>query len=561
MSVTDVMEKAMPRTMPRRAFIRSGLRTGAVIAGLSMRNPWSRIFAAPRRDMTFRPFPHPWMSEFTYAYAADENENPFASNIHVNREGVVVPEDFGFRKFSVNARWFVDGFGYLWLSADNAGEYYTQEAVTKSRCFNLNYEFARSRVHRNRRVKRRYEREGVQFSSEVIHLLALSKELFEDSGKVRDELKRARRADGALKYALWAGEIMELEKAGFEIHQQQRKDKVFFGCETRQYVWAKSEEFTKRFAKLFNFATVTHYIWDTWYEVFEPEEGKYNWGIKDNIVNWLDRQGITVQGRPLFWFHPIVTPNWLKEKSFDDLKRYVENHTKNVVGHYGDRVLQWEVVNEYHDWANIHHHTPEQITEIVRLACDKTREVNPRVVRILNHCAPWSEYAAWGRYAREKRPADRPLRSTQQFVEDLLNAGVDFDVLGIQVYFPRRDLSDVVRMLERFERFGKPIYITEIGVTSGPTEKSIATGDLGLPREPYEWHRYWDEELQADWLEQVYTLYYSRPAVKAINWYDFADFRTFIMHGGLVREDCSPKRSFHRLKELLVKWNRLPKDL
>ena len=79
----------------------------------------------------------------------------------------------------------------------------------------------------------------------------------------------------------------------------QRKDKVWFGCETRQFVWAKHEDFTKRFAELFNFATITHYVWDTWYELFEPSEGVYNWGIKDNIVNWLMRNGITIQGRPL----------------------------------------------------------------------------------------------------------------------------------------------------------------------------------------------------------------------------------------------------------------------
>ena len=117
-----------------------------------------------------------------------------------------------------------------------------------------------------------------------------------------------------------------------------------------------------------------------------------------------------------------------------------------------------------------------------------------------------------------------------------------------------------VRMLERFEMFGKPIYITEIGVSSGPSRRLVALEEMDIPREPYEWHRHWDERLQADWLEQVYTLYYSRPAIQAINWYDFADFRTFISNGGLVREDCTPKHSFMRLKELLASWDCLPEN-
>ncbi len=251
---------------------------------------------------------------------------------------------------------------------------------------------------------------------------------------------------------------------------------------------------------------------------------------------------------------------WLKNKNFSELKKYVEKHTHNVVKHYGDKVQQWEVVNEYHDWANVHNHTPEQITEIVRLACDETHAANPNVVRILNNTLPWAEYAAWGRMAHQEDPAARPLRSPRQFIQDLTDAGVDYDVLGVQVYFPERDLSDIVRMLERFEKFGKPMYITEIGATSGPTKQTTIDDKMPPSHQPYAWHRHWDEELQADWLEQVYTLFYSRQLIKAINWYDYADFRTFIPNGGLVTKDCTPKRSYNRLEKLLASWDCLPED-
>ncbi|MBN2413084.1 endo-1,4-beta-xylanase [candidate division KSB1 bacterium] len=549
------------RELSRRSFFKTGAAAAASMALPFTAAGLNSVFAQTNHELIFRPYPHPWMPEFTYAYAADENEDPFKSSISVNRQGVVVPTDFGDRRFSVNARWFVEGFGYIWLSADNGGEYYSLKDFKNGNPLNLNYEFAKSRIFRNREVKERYNKNGVIFSSEVEHLFDLSEELFKEASKVTNSGEKcAGLSDKALFYALNTGEKIELEKAAFDIIRYNRRDNVYFGCETRQYIWARSEEFTKRFVELFNFATVTHYVWDTWYEIFEPREGYYNWGIKDNIVNWLTEHNITIQGRPLFWFHPVVTPDWLKEKNFDELKKYVDRHVKDVVGHYGDKVLQWEVVNEYHDWANIHNHSPEQITEIVRQACDRTAEINPKVVRIINNCSPFSEYAACGRSARQKEPSKRPLRSTRKFIEDLEQAGVDYDVLGIQVYFPRRDLSDIVRMLERFEKFNKPIYITEIGATSGPTKKSLDDDKMNISQEPYEWHRRWDEKLQADWLEQVYTLYYSRPNIKAINWYDFADFRTFIVNGGLVTENCTPKRSFYRLKNLLASWNRLPKS-
>lgn len=543
----------------RRQFLKTGTAGAAAMAVSPLLSGWSSIFPRTSGDLIFRLYPHPWMQDVKYLHASDEHHDPFKSTIQLTREGIVVPEDFGDRRFAVNGQWFVDGFGMLNLSADNGGEFYTL-ADFSARKLNLNFEFARSRILRNRGVRKRYEKSGTRFSSEVRYLSDLAEDLFEDARKKQTDRERcARLSDKALKYALWAGERMELEKARQDIEAQNRQDTVYFGCETRQYIWAKSEEFTKRFVELFNFATVTHYVWDTWYEVFEPREGIYNWGVKDNIVNWLMENKITIQGRPLFWFHKSVTPDWLKNKNFDELKKYVERHTRDLITHYGDKVLQWSVVNEYHDWANVHNHTPEQITEITRLACDKTKAVNPNVVRIINNCCPWAEYAAFGRTNRTEQ-ATRPLRSPRKYIEDLLAAGVDFDVLGIQIYFPRRDLSDIVRLLERFEKFGKPIYITEIGATSGPTPQTVFNGQRGIPDGPYEWHRHWDEELQADWLEQVYTLYYSRPAIRAINWYDFADFRPFIVNGGLVREDCSPKRSFERLRTLLQSWNRLPEN-
>ncbi|MBI4427967.1 MAG: endo-1,4-beta-xylanase [Ignavibacteriales bacterium] len=542
----------------RRTFLRTASFGAGALAIAPAASHLARAFIIPRRDVVFRPYPHPSMPPLSFVYAADESEDPFKSSMNLGQSGIVIPEDVGEKKFSVNMRWYVEGFGYVWLSADNEGKKYTLREATRMGDFHLNYEFARSRVSRNKGVAARYRKEGAEFSAEVKHLTALSEELLLDAAQqLSSGEKAARLADLSLKYALWAGEKIELEKAKSDIAKMKRAEKVKFGCETRQYIWAKHEDFTKRFVEVMNHATVTHYIWDTWYELFEPREGVYNWGVKDNIVNWLTENGISIEGRPLIWFHPAVTPEWLKKKNFDEIKKYVERHVRNLVTHYGDKVEEWEVVNEYHDWANIHNHTPDQITEIVRLACDKTKEANPKVSRLLNNCCPWAEYAARGRMAR--MDATRPLRSPRKFLQELTDAGVDYDVLGIQIYFPQRDLSDIVRLLERLAAIGKPIAITEIGASSNLVTQA-PTGAITAPKdEPFSWHRHWDEELQADWLEQVYTIFYSKPYIKAINWYDFSDFRPFIANGGLVREDSSAKQSFFRLKNLLASWGQLPK--
>lgn len=541
----------------RRKFLKaSALGAAGLIAAPAIKG-LGNVFAKNTNNTLIKMYPHPWMPPIDFTYLTDPLEDPFKSSVKIDRNGITLPDNLGNKKFGINLKWFVEDFGFIFLTADNGGQHYSLGDLP-SEGLNLNYEFAKSRVVRNRNIQQKYQQTGTKFSSEVTHLTALSEELFEDaSRRINDNEKSASYSDKALKYALLAGEKIEIERALSEIEKQKRKDEVHFGCESRQYIWIKSEDFTKRFPEVFNYATLTHYVWDSWYELFEPSEGEYNWGVKDNIVNFLLKNNIKIEGRPLFWFHPTVTPDWLKNKSFGELKKYVDKHTTDLVTHYGNDVLEWEVINEYHDWANIFNHTPEQITEIVKQACDKTKDVNPKVVRLLNNCCLWGEYAARGRMAR--MDATRPLRNARKFIEDLHYAGVDYDVLGIQIYYPNRDLSEIVRMVERFEVFNKPIAITEMGATSGPTNETVFNGQMKLPSAPYEWRRAWDEELQADWLEAVYTIYYSRPSIKTINWYDFADFRPFIINGGIVREDGSPKMSFNRLKDLLTSWNRLPK--
>lgn len=538
----------------RRQFLKRGGLGAAALLATPLGGGAAPFFSRRQGSLVFRPYPHPLTPEIGLAYATDAKGDPFKAPIEVTADGIVIPESVARRPFALNARWFVEGFGNVWLDADNGGRLFTADDFSGPGVRNLNLAFAETRVARNTGQMARYRREGTTFSAEVEGLHALSQELLEDAGKRQGE-DAGRLANQSLLYSLWAGEKIELEKARADLARP-RTDPFYFGCETRQYIWAKSEDMTERFVELFNYATVTHYVYDTWYEIFEPAEGEYRWGLKDNIVDWLLANDITIEGRPLFWFHSWVTPDWLKEKNFSELQRYVDRHVENVVGHYGDKILHWEVINEYHDWANVHNHTPEQITQIVRQACEKTHEVNPKVERLINNCCTFAEYAAQGR--KEDGPADRPLRSPRKFIEDLVEAEVPFDVVGVQMYFPSRSLADIVRNVERFAEFGKPVYITEIGTSSGPTREEILLDTMKVPKAPYDWHRPWDEDLQADWLEEVYTVLYSKPYIHNISWYDFADFRTFIPNGGLIRVDGETKASYERLRGLLEAWDRLP---
>lgn len=528
---------------------------------------WATARPKAACELAFRPYPHPLVGELTWAYLADENGDPFQAPIDIARDGIRIPDALRDRSFSVNARHFVEGFGHVWLEADNGGAFFGADDFGSDSRRNLNFEFARSRVARNRATLERYGHgraghrdarhapRNSDFETETVGLHDLAQQLAEDASRTRGE-RQAELSDRALLYALRAAEKIELDHARARLARGPRTGPFFFGCETRQYVWAKSVAMVDRFVELFNYATVTHYPYDTWYPVFEPFEEEHRFGIKDEIVGWLKEHDITPAGRPLFWFHPSVMPDWLRAKDFGGLVDYVRRHTEAVVGHYGDDVLHWEVVNEYHDWANEFRHTPDQIEEITRLACETVRAVNPDVTRLVSSCCPFGEYAALGRDAAGD--AERPLRSPRKFMADLVEADVPFEVAGVQMYFPERDLSDIVRQLDRFAALGRPLHVTEMGASSGPRREDILTGEMELAGAPYDWHRPWDAELQADWVEAMYTILYSKPYIHSISWYDFADFRAFIPNGGLIEVDGTRKLSFERLEGLLEQWGRLP---
>jgi hypothetical protein len=209
-----------------------------------------------------------------------------------------------------------------------------------------------------------------------------------------------------------------------------------------------------------------------------------------------------------------------------------------------------------HDWANELQLTPDQIIEVTRLACEVARDTNPKVHRLINNCCPFAEYVQLKKWT--DLDAKYPQRTPHQFVRQLVEAGVDFTITGIQMYFPYRDLSDTILLIERFKEFGRPVHLTEVGTSSGPSEQSVLSGTLGIPTEPYAWHRPWDEELQADWIEGLYTLAYSKPWIEAVNWYDFVDPHSWIKNGGLLRSPKGEKKAaFDRLQRLKEQW-RIP---
>ena len=562
----------------RRRFLKNAALAGAglALAPAALGGP---TILTPRRTRlrtaagTLRFVPHfvqegrgPYLLD--WAYASDTNWDAFRSNIAASAAtGVAISDAAGQERFGIDVKWFVEGFGNLFMTADNGGEFYALPPDGQTRELNLNHELAKSRVMRNRRRLAQHVSDGYTPSREVQGHLDMSEGYFEDAQKVQsDEERRGTLAQTALLYALRGGEMLELDRAERLIEQRIARrgprDDFFFGCDARAFYQMRTPElFMDLFTDVFDFAALT-YVWthDGVIGDFERTEGDYNFEFRDAIVNRMRANDVTVWGRPILWFHHWVTPEWIEAKSFGELKRYTEKHVRTMVSHYGDEIWAWEIVNEFHDWANEVQLDPDQILELTKFACDVVADVNPNVGRLVNNCCPYAEYVQLGQWSGwPNQPAKYPQRTPWQFTRDLVDAGVDFTHIGQQMYFPERDLQDSILLVERFEEFGKPVHLSEVGCPGGPTERSVKLDTVPIPDESYAWHRPWDEDTQADWLEGIYTLAFSKPWIEGAHWFDFVDPHFYIPSGGLLKSpEGEPKEAYRRLQALQRRWQSGP---
>jgi len=494
----------------------------------------------------------PHLGEF--AFLTNLAGDTFHSNVTVGTQGVTISDTEGVEKFSLNVLWNVEGYGYLLMPADNGGEFYNLSR-SGERKFNLNFELAQTRVLRNRRRQALFEDDGWLSSCELRAFIDLSENYLADALKITGDGEHcARISQKALLYALRASEMLELEKARWDIARNGARQDFLFGCDGRGYFQMDSELFLELFTEVFNYATITHYLIGDFVN-FEPVEGQKQFAERDRLLDDLEKHGIIVEGRPLFWTHKWVTPEWLKGKSFPQLLHYLENHIRTVVGHYGNRLRGWEVVNELHDWANELKLNHEQTIELTKFACEVVRDVNPKVKILINNCCPFGEYIQKGKW--HEIPAKYPQRTAFQFTKQLVEAGVDFDAIGVQVYFTSKTLADYIGVIERYEEFGKEIHLAEVGAPSkGITQEFLDPEPKDISTLPYEWHRHWDEELQADWLESIFTYAYSRLLIQAANWYDQIDGFSFLKNGGLLRSPKGERKSaMDRLKQIQINWD------
>lgn len=435
--------------------------------------------------------------------------------------------------FAIALQMLVEGFGIVTLYADNEGKGYRVGDFP----LNLNLAFARSRLYRVRKAIAIWQRLGTEFPPGLFTQLEEAQGYLNAAQTTQNPALKARQCNQSLAASLWAGEAAVFTKAQQDIKNNGPRPNFLFGCNFFGHS-RHGAQYDHYFQQIFNFATVPFY----WNE-FEQKPGEKDFPRTDVMVDWLLQANITPKGHPLVWLLDSVMPEWTGSKSYAEMQQLISQHVTEITSHYGSKIPYYDIINEVHKSASlkVRGYSFEQFLELTRTAAIASSIGYPKITRIINECCLWGENIAY------KLP---PQYSPYQFFQACLKAEIPFEVIGLQLYYSDRDMFEINRLLERFSQLGKPIHITELGVSSSVEvdENSYFNSPSGL------WHEPWSETIQADWIEQFYTLCYSKSYIQAITWWDFADGGNFWPNGGLLKRDLTPKQSFYRLSRLIKQW-------
>jgi len=390
-------------------------------------------------------------------------------------------------------------------------------------------------------------------------------DLFEE----QNDTWRKRAAEGIERYRKGDGVVTVVDEAGnpvssAKIKLTQKTHEFRFGAnlfmldelETDE----KNEKYKKYFSDVFNMATLPFY-WDA----LEPERGNpryakdspkvYRRPAPDLCIEFCEKHGIEPREHALAY--DAFFPKWLYDASVDEVKRELERRFSEVSERYAHKIPTIEVTNEmgWQKGKTAFYDEPDFVEWCFKLA-EKYFKGNKL-------CVNDSTNKSW-------KGCCRATDAYYAYVEANMLKGARIDAIGMQYHlFNKReeeyektrqtlDPERLYRSMDLYSNFGKPLQITEVTVPA------------------YSWESE-DEEIQAEIIEKLYSIWFSHPNVEQIIYWNLVDGYAHLWdpdhvkiaasqgdmtigenyyHGGLLRFDMSPKPAYNKIKELLKeRWH------
>ncbi|MBO7214261.1 MAG: endo-1,4-beta-xylanase [Clostridia bacterium] len=322
----------------------------------------------------------------------------------------------------------------------------------------------------------------------------------------------------------------------------------------------KNQAYKDLFKGVFNMATLPFY-WDT----LEPEKGSPRY-LKDSVkvyrrppielcLEYCNEHGIEPREHALAY--EGFFPKWLYNASVEEVKSELERRYQEISSRYADKIRTIEVTNEmaWDKGRTAFYDEPDYVYWCFKLA-EKYFPFNQLVINeTTEHC--WKDKC-------------RPTDKYYSYIEANLLKGAKIDAIGMQyhLFYPKEKEYELTRAhlnpeliykhMDMYSNFNKPLQITEVTIPA------------------YSWNSE-DEEIQAEMIDKLYSLWFSHPNVEQIVYWNLVDGYAHLwdatpekiamsqgdmtigenyFHGGLLRFDLSPKPAYFKIQELIQKrWH------
>lgn len=368
--------------------------------------------------------------------------------------------------------------------------------------------------------------------------------------RIEQGIEQNRKADGKIRFVDASGKPLANKKIKLtqKTHDFKYGANIFLLDEfdTQAY----NDEYRRLFKEYFNLATLPFY-WDT----LEPEEGKpryakdspkiYRRPAPDLCLEYCNENDITPKLHCLVYEHFI--PEWLKKLPLEQVKAKYEERFKQISERYAGKMMEFEVINELLCFWNESALSLDK--DILNWSFETARKYLPNEKLVINEGNIICDIAA--------RAHRHPY---YLLIENAMLKGAEIDKIGIQghIFVGANKTTDegydisikenahmsnplsIFKGLDVLAEFNLPLEITEVTIsTLGDTEE--------------------DEQLQADLLKLLYSVWFSHPAVDSVVYWNTADGYTYDSgngwnenhcRGGLFHHDLTPKKAAIMLKKL-----------
>jgi len=465
-----------------------------------------------------------------YMFGADSVPLHVPSRI-IFKKGILECKKKSTESSGLATLWPIKDFGRIMLPTTRLPE--------RKRSYNLNVELARARL-----MQITLKREDWSFFEETNTFTDLAHEaeaLFIEALKnIADPGKASMLADKSLQKALVFSEKLAAKHAEMFFAAKYRNKSLgrhSLGCVVSPELIG-NEKYYKCLLDMFSFVTIPV----NWAKI-EPEQGNYDFSSIDSCIDKLAGKRLGVCAGPLLCFSEENLPKWILEKKpkFEKVREIAYDFVSRMVTRYSNYVHAWRVISGMNA-CNTLEFNFEQIIEMTRAACLAAKNADVKSRKVVEVQFPFGEYYA---YNRDTVP---PLVYTDMIIQ----SGISFDSFAIQLKFGKnqpgmhvRDMLQVSSVLDLFSPTGKPIHITEVAVPDSCGQGDFACDIAGC------WHDKWDQQLQSDWLEQLYKIILGKPFVNTVTYSALVDLKDNAIPGsGLLTSDMKAKKAFMAIAKL-----------